>query len=119
MKINRFHEDGEPKDDLHSYSRAEQKLLMLMGGVSSKYKADYFGMEKSQSIRFTSSSYPKVKALAELSGNSVNTIVNDMIEVAFGAIMENLSEEDSDKLFNKECLIREEWLKAYQPKEQE
>lgn len=118
MKLNRFYKDGEPKDDLHSYNQAEQKLLMLMGGVSGKYKSDYFGVEKSQSIRFTSSSYPKVKALAELSGNSVNTIVNDMIEVAFGAIMQNLTDEDSQNLFNKECAIREEWLGEYQPKEQ-
>ncbi len=110
MKIKQFYDDGEPKQYLDDYSYAEQKLLMLMGGVNGNYKTDYQGVEKTQSIRFTAGTYPKVKALAELSGNSINSVVNDLVDVAYGAIMENLSEDDSNKLFDKECKIRSEFF---------
>ena len=88
----------------------EQSLMHLMSCVNGKYESDYMGLQKAQSIRFTYDTYPKVKALADMSCNSLNIIVNDLVKLAYGVLMDNLSNEDSDKLFNKECLVRKEWL---------
>lgn len=117
MILQRFEKDGEPKD-YDDFLPHEQSLLHLMSCVNGKYKSDYWGVQKTQSIRFTTDTYPKIKALADMSGNSINVIVNDLVKLAYGVVMENLGEKDSDILFAEECRIRKEWLDDYQPKEQ-
>lgn len=116
MKLQMTDHKGEPIE-FDDRNRYEQRLMMLVGGINGTYKTDYIGMEKAMSIRFNSANYPRVKALADLSGNSLNSVVNDLVEVAYGVIMQNATEESSDKLFETECLIREEWANEYQKKE--
>lgn len=116
MKLQKFERNGEPLE-YDDFLPHEQSLLHLMACVNGNYKSDYIGMEKSHSIRFTGDTYPKVKALAEMSGNSVNIIVNDLVKLAYGVVMENLPEKDGEKLYSEECRIRGEWLNEYQPKE--
>ena len=53
----------------------EQSLMHLMSCVNGKYESDYMGLQKAQSIRFTYDTYPKVKALADMSGNSLNIVL--------------------------------------------
>lgn len=117
MKLPKKHYDGDPIE-FDERSPHEKRLLMLIGGIEGNYKSDYHGMEKAMSVRLNHGNYPRVKALADLSGNSMNLVINDLIEVAYGAIMENASEESGDKLFETECLVREEWAKEYVPREQ-
>ena len=117
MILQRFEKDGEPKD-YDDFLHHEQSLLHLMSCVNGKYKSDYWGVQKTQSIRFTTDTYPKIKALADMSGNSINVIVNDLVKLAYGVVIENLGEKDSDTLFAEECRIRKELLDDYQPKEQ-
>ena len=116
MTLQKTDYNGEPID-IDDRKNYEQRLMMLVSGINGTYKTDYFGMEKAMSIRFNSANYPRVKALADLSGNSLNSVVNDLVEVAYGMIMENSTEENSDKLFKRECLIREEWTNDYQKKD--
>lgn len=117
MKLPKKHYDGDPIE-FDERSPHEKRLLMLIGGIEGNYKSDYHGMEKAMSVRLNHANYPRVKALADLSGNSMNLVINDLIEVAYGVIMENASEESGDKLFETECLVREEWAKEYVPREQ-
>lgn len=117
MKLNQFEKDGEPKD-YDDYLPHEQSLLHLMSCVNGKYSSDYFGVQKAQSIRFTVSTYPKVKALADMSGNSINIIANELINLGYGVLMENLNDKARDRLFEEECRIREEWLNQYQLSEE-
>lgn len=117
MKLPKTHHDGDPIE-FDERLPHEQRLLMLVSGINGKYKSDYMGMEKAMSVRLNANNYPRVKALADLSGNSMNLVINDLIEVAYGVIMENASEESGDKLFETECLVREEWSKEYVPREQ-
>lgn len=109
MKLTKTNYDGEPIQ-FDERPEHEQRLMMLVSGIKGNYKTDYTGVEKAMSIRFSGGNYPKVKALSELSGNSLNVVVNDLVEVAYGVIMENASEESAADLFKAECLIREEWF---------
>lgn len=117
MKLHKQHQDGDAIQ-FEERPQHEQRLMMLIGGITGNYKSDYMGMEKAMSVRLNANNYPRVKALSDLSGNSMNLVINDLIEVAYGAIMENATEESSDTLFNTECLIREEWTNEYTKKEQ-
>ena len=117
MKLSKQHYDGDPIQ-FEERPQHEQRLMMLIGGITGNYKSDYMGMEKAMSVRLNANNYPRVKALADLSGNSMNLVINDLIEVAYGAIMENAKEENSDTLFNAECLIREEWTNDHLKKGQ-
>lgn len=116
MKLGKLHNDGDPIefDDRPAY---EQRLMMLIGGVSGKYKTEYVGMERAMSIRLNAKSYPMVKALSNLSDNSMNTVINDLIEVAFGVMVENMKESDSDVLFEEQSKVMAEWMDEYQLKE--
>lgn len=110
MKLTKQDHNGNPIEFDERPSH-EQRLMMLVGCINGSYKTDYMGMERAISIRLNYANYPRVKALADLSGNSMNLIINDLVEVAYGVIMENASETDGNKLFQTECLIREEWSK--------
>lgn len=112
MKLPKKHYDGEPIE-FEERAPHEQRLMMLIGGINGNYKSDYMGMEKAMSVRLNANNYPRVKALSDLSGNSMNLVINDLIEVAYGVIMENASEESGDKLFETECSVRDEWTKEY------
>lgn len=112
MKLPKKHYDGEPIE-FGDRPPHEQRLMMLIGGINGNYKSDYMGMEKAMSVRLNASNYPRVKALSDLSGNSMNLVINDLIDVAYGVIMENASEESGDKLFETECSVRDEWTKEY------
>lgn len=117
MKLTKQHYDGDPIQ-FDERPQHEQRLMMLIGGITGNYKSDYHGMEKAMSVRLNANNYPRVKALADLSGNSMNLVINDLIEVAYGVIMENATEESSDKLFETECLVREDWTNESLKKEQ-
>lgn len=109
MKVTKEHYDGQPIE-FAERPEHEQRLMLLLAGINGNYKTDYTGVEKAMSIRFSGANYPKVKALSELSGNSLNVVVNDLVEVAYGVLMANASEESADTLFKTECLIRDEWF---------
>ena len=116
MKIN--HNIETPKYDFDDYTRGEQKLMMLMGAVQGTYETDYMGMEKPITIRANAIVAPKIDALAELSGLSKNLVINDLLELAFHVLEENLKEEDAKRFTQMESQKMEDWMSQYRLKEQ-
>ena len=91
--------------------------MALMSGVQGNYQTDYMGMVKPITIRANVINAPKIDALAELSGLSKNLIINDLLELAFYVLEDNLKEEDAQKFFELEAQKMKEWISQYQAKE--
>ena len=53
---------------------------------------------KSTTVRFNYNNYSKVKAIANISGNSLSSVVNDLVEVAHASVIANLSDEEIDRM---------------------
>jgi hypothetical protein len=115
MKINKYIEI--PKTDLDDFTQGEQKLMMLMGAVQGTYQTDYMGMEKAITIRANVVNAPKIDALAEMSGLSKNLVINDLLELAFYVLQDNLKEEDAERFSKLESQKMEEWMSQYRVKE--
>ena len=94
--------------DYNSLPRHEQSLLKLISSVNGKCDMDAMGIEKACSIRFGHTTYPKIKAIADLSGNSLNIVVNELAEVALGTLIANMSEEEVKTLMDKADVIEQE-----------
>ena len=92
---------------------------MLIGGISGEYKTGYIGMERPMSIRLNVKTYPMVKALSNLSRNSMNLVINDLIEVACGVMLENMKESERDLFLKEVAEIGQEWMAEYRVKEGE
>ena len=115
MKIDKYIKT--PKTDLDDFTKGEQKLMALMAGVQGNYETDYMGMEKAITIRANVINAPKIDALAELSGLSKNLVINDLLELAFYVLQDNLKEEDAQKFLELESQKMEEWISQYKAKE--
>lgn len=116
MKINKNIEI--PKTDFDDFTQGEQKLMQLMSGVQGNYQSDDMGMEKAITIRANVINAPKIDALAELSGLSKNLVINDLLELAFYVLQENLKEEDAKRFAELESEKMKEWISQYKAKEQ-
>ena len=84
--------------------------MHLMSCVNSKYESDYMGLQKAQSIRFTYDTYPKVKALADMSGNSLNIVLMTWLSWLMVSLWITLATKTQTSYLIKECLVRKEWL---------
>lgn len=115
MKIDKYIKT--PKTDLDDFTKGEQKLMALMAGVQGNYETDYMGMEKAITIRANVINAPKIDALAELSGLSKNLVINDLLELAFYVLQDNLKEEDAERFSKLESQKMEEWMSQYRVKE--
>lgn len=115
MKIDKYIKT--PKTDLDDYTQGEQKLMALMAGVQGNYQTDYMGMEKAITIRANVINAPKIDALSELSGLSKNLVINDLLELAFYVLQDNLKEEDARRFSELESQKMEEWMSLYKAKE--
>ena len=85
-----------PKFGIEEYNampQHEKSLADLVSSVSGQCSKDVVAADKSCTIRLTYQTYPQVKAIVDLSGNSLNTVVNDMLIVALGYIKEEMGEE--------------------------
>lgn len=86
----------------------EQSLLKLISSVNGTCEMDAMGIEKACSIRFGTATYPKIKAIADLSGNSLNIIVNELVQVAIGTLISNMNEEEVKTLIDASKVIEQE-----------
>lgn len=105
-----------PKTDLDDFTQGEQKLMALISGVQGNYQTDYMGIEKAITIRANAIVAPKIDALAELSGLSKNLVINDLLELAFYVLQENLKEDDAKRFSEIESMKMEEWVSQYRTK---
>ncbi len=96
--------------DFGEMSRDEQSLDMLIGGVTGIRQNDFHGLEHSMSIRLDAFNYPRVKALSILSGSSMNSIINNMLEVAYATMLERMNEEDREFLKLSVLGTSHDWL---------
>lgn len=119
MKLTRKDHNGEPIEFM-DLSEHEQLLLKLIGGATGDYQtSDGIGASKGVTVRFNSITYPKIKALADLSGNSLNSVVNDLVEVAYGVMIDNMKDETVQILNQAEAVVLGEvWGNAQSNKEQ-
>lgn len=115
MQIDNFIKT--PKTDLDDYTQGEQKLMALMAGVQGNYQTDYMGMEKPITIRANVINAPKIDALSELSGLSKNLVINDLLELAFYVLQDNLKDEDAERFSQLETKKMEEWMSQYRAKD--
>lgn len=105
MKLNRQDQNGEPVQFV-DLSEHEQLLLKLISGATGDYQtSDGIGASKGVTVRFNSITYPKIKALADLSGNSLNSVVNDLVEVAYGVMLDNMKDETVQILNQAESVV--------------
>lgn len=119
MKLTRQDHNGEPIEFM-DLSDHEQLLLKLIGGATGNYHtSEGIGASKGVTVRFNTVTYPKIKALADLSGNSLNSVVNDLVEVAYGVMIDNMKNETAETLIQAECIVRGEvWGNVQSTKEQ-
>ena len=94
--------------DYNSLPPHEQSLLKLIASVNGKCDMDAMGIEKACSIRFGTTTYPKIKAIADLSGNSLNIVVNELVQVALGTLITNMSDEETKTLLDASNVIEQE-----------
>ena len=116
MKINKVTNNGESIlfDELPEHKK---RLVTFVDSLRGDCDVSHFGMEKAMSIRLDSSNYPKIKAMANISNNSLNVIINDLLGVALGYVDENLSDEDLTRLNNEQSIVWAEWLEEVKKKE--
>jgi hypothetical protein len=95
--------------DFDSLPPHEQSLIKLIGSINGTCTMDAMGMEKACSIRFDHTNFPKLKAVSNLSGNSLNIIANEVVRVGFGTIMANMSDEEIKILLNEADSVMKEW----------
>lgn len=85
--------------DYNSLPPHEQSLLKLIASVNGKCDMDAMGIEKACSIRF---------GIADLSGNSLNIVVNELVQVALGTLITNMSDEETKTLLDASNVIEQE-----------
>ena len=86
----------------------ERSLQNLIASVNGTCDMDSMGIEKACSIRFGTATYPRIKAIADLSGNSLNIVVNELVQVALGTLIENMSDEEIKTLIDTSSVIEQE-----------
>ena len=103
--------------DYNSLPPHERSLHNLIASVNGKCDMDAMGIEKACSIRFGTTTYPKIKAIADLSGNSLNIVVNELVQVALGTLIANMSDEEIKTLIDTSSVIEQEmFAKAMESK---
>lgn len=68
------------------------------------------GLEKTTTIRFNDQTYPRIKAIANLSGNSLNSVVNELVQVAIGEVLSSMTHEESTRFAKESLTVHEEWI---------
>ena len=87
------------KLDFNSLPPHERTLQYLVASITEMPRVDDSSThEKSTTVRFNYNNYSKVKAIANISGNSLSSVVNDLVEVAHAAVIANLSDEEIDRM---------------------
>ena len=88
----------------------EKSLMNIISSIKGECSMDAIGMEKACSIRFDHRNYPQLKAISNLSGNSLNIVANEVVRIGLGLIIEKMSGEDASMLNAESEQIFNEWL---------
>lgn len=92
--------------------RHERSLVDLVESISGRCSKDTVAVDKSCTIRLNYDVYPQVKAMVDLSGNSLNTVVNELLTISLAAVISNLDDERLQALNNAAEPIKKQMLET-------
>ena len=96
--------------DYYAIPPHERSLKRIVDSMREDPPQQTSGLERTSTIRFNDQTYPRIKAIANLSGNSLNSVVNELVQVAIGVVISNMGDEEV-KRFNKESVaVLDEWV---------
>lgn len=101
--------------DIEKYEKMkphERSLVDLVESISGQCSKDIIAVDKSCTIRLNYDVYPTVKAMVDLSGNSLNTVVNELLTVSLAAVVSNLNKEQLKALNDAAEPIRKQMLEV-------
>jgi len=100
-------------DNLEPHEQITQDLISSVNGTC---KMDGFGMEKSVSVRYDYYNYPHLKAISNLSGNSINIIANRLVKLGLATMQAEMKPEEFEKLDKEAKAVFDAWLKEAEAK---
>ena len=103
---------NKPKSALefNEMTRQEQSLDLLTSALYGAKKSGGSQIEHSLSIRLDMYNYPRIKTLSDLSGSSMNNIINAMLDVAYATTLEKMNEGDVELLKDHVLATSHSWI---------
>ena len=80
--------------DYYSIPPHERSLKRIVDSMREDPPVQTSGLEKTSTIRFNDQTYPRIKAIANISGNSLNSVVNELVQIAVGEVISNMNDEE-------------------------
>jgi hypothetical protein len=102
--------------EFNEMSRHDQSLEALTSVLHGAKRSGGSPVEHSLSIRLDIYNYPRVKTLSELSGSSMNQIINDMLDVAYATTLSAMNEADATALKQHVQATSHNWLREQEKK---
>ena len=90
--------------------RYNDNLDLLTSALYGAKKVGSSQLEHSLSIRLDIFNYPRVKTLSDLSGTSMNNIINAMLDVAYATTIESMPEGDAQLLKDHVLATGHNWI---------
>lgn len=101
--------------DIENYAKIpphQRSLVDLVESITGNCSKDIISADKVCTVRLNYDTYPQVKAIVDLSGNSLNTVVNELLTVALAAVVSNMDDDGRKKLFDAAKPIEKQMLEA-------
>jgi hypothetical protein len=101
--------------DIENYEKIpphQRSLVDLVESISGRCSKDIIAADKVCTVRLNYDTYPQVKAIVDLSGNSLNTVVNELLTVALAAVISNMEGEALDTFIAAAEPIKKQMLEA-------
>lgn len=90
----------------------ERSLVDLVESIDGNCSKDVTAASKLTTIRFNYDNYPQLKAISDISGNSFNTVVNEVLTVGIATLLSNLNEKQIQVIQEKAEPIKKEMLEV-------
>lgn len=88
----------------------ERSLKRIVDSMREDPPVQTSGLEKTSTIRFNDQTYPRIKAIANISGNSLNSVVNELVQIAVGQVISNMNDEEVTRFAKESVAVLEEWV---------
>lgn len=102
--------------EFNEMSRQEQSLDLLTSALYGGKKVGGSPIEHSLSIRLDIYNYPRIKTLSDLSGSSMNNIINAMLDVAYATTLKEMNEGDAQLLKEHVLATSHNWISEHMEK---
>jgi len=88
----------------------ERSLKRIVESMRDDEPTQTSGLEKTSTIRFNDQTYPRIKAIANISGNSLNSVVNELVQIAVGEVISQMTDEEVTRFAKESLAVLEEWV---------